>query len=115
MNSLNNKLWCEHCHTEYCVLESCQLECLNNKSIFAHIPDWYKWEREEVRKEIRSEKYYFEDEVILQHLENAKVGYKYLGKVRFVHDMNGLQLHGKLEDGTNLDFDSDPKNTIYSY
>ena len=117
MNFLNNKLWREHCHTEYYVLESCQLECLNNKSIFTHIPDWYKWEREEVRKEIRSETYYFEDEVILQHLENAKVGYKYLGKVRFVHDMNGLQLHGKLEDGTNFDFDNDPKNTpsIYFY
>ena len=44
MNSLNNKLWCEHYHTEYCFNESCQLECLNNKSIFIHIPDWYKWE-----------------------------------------------------------------------
>ena len=29
--------------------------------------------------------------------------------------MNGLQLHGKLEDGTNLDFDSDPKNTPSIY
>ena len=65
MNSLNNKLWCEYYHTEYYVNESCQLKCLNNDSIFTHIPDWYKWEREEVRKEIRSEKYYFEDEVIL--------------------------------------------------
>ena len=44
MNFLNNKLWREHCHTEYCVNESCQLECLSNKSIFTHIPDWYKWE-----------------------------------------------------------------------
>ena len=25
--------------------------------------------------------------------------------------MNGLQLHGKLEDGTNFDFDNDHKNT----
>ena len=29
--------------------------------------------------------------------------------------MNGLQLHGKLEDGTNFDFDNDPKNTPSIY
>ena len=110
MNSHETKLWCEHCKVEYFVNEYCQLECLNGEAKFTHIPDWYRWERTEVKKEVESGTYRFEDTVLLHHLEGVK-GYKYIGKVNFIHDMNGLHLNGILDDGSTFDFHNAPLNT----
>lgn len=43
---------------------------------YPHIPDWSKWERECVRKEIREGTYYFEDDVRVETLPGSKKFYK---------------------------------------
>lgn len=43
---------------------------------FSHIPDWSKWERECVRKEIREGTYYFEDTVRVETLPGSTKFYK---------------------------------------
>ena len=75
------------------------------EDVFSHVPDWYRWEREQVRKQVRDGLYIFEDTVRVEELVNCKdAGFIPLGEVRFTHDMNGFTLHGTLDDGTTFDF-----------
>lgn len=111
MHSEKTKLWCKECGVEYEMNEYGQLICQNAESKFTHAPDWYHWEREEVKKEIENGTYYFEDEVRLEHLESLRKGYKKIGYVSFVHDMTGLHLHGTLDNGEKFDLDNIPEST----
>jgi len=111
MQSDKMKIWCKDCGATYEINEYGQLICQTGKPKFTHIPDWYKWERDEVIKEVNSGTYYFEDDVRIEHLVNYQVGYRELGTIKFVHDMNGLHLHGTLLNGDTFDFDNDPINT----
>ena len=111
MRSKNAKLWCDNCGVEYEMNEYGQLICQNSESKFTHAPDWYRWEREEVNKEVESGIYYFEDEVVLMHLVSLRKGYIRLGKVNFKHDMRGLHVHGILDNGEVFKFDNLPQNT----
>lgn len=63
---------------------------------FSHIPDWYEWEREQVRKEVENGSYRFESDVTVDSLPNAK-GFIHLGQGRLIHDMRGFLLEGKYE------------------
>ena len=111
MQSKGTKLWCTECSATYEMNEYGQLVCLTDDAKFTHAPDWYRWEREEVKKEVEAGTYYFEDEVRIEHLDNYQVGYRNLGHVKFVHDMNGLHLHGTLDNGEEFHFDNEPINT----
>ena len=111
MRSEGTKLWCDECGATYEMNEYGQLICQTGKGKFMHAPDWYKWEREEVIKEVKNGTYYFEDEVRIEHLDNYQVGFRSLGNVKFVHDMNGLHLHGTLDNGEEFNFDNAPENT----
>ena len=111
MQSKGTKLWCSDCGVTYEMNEYGQLECLNAETKFSHAPDWYKWERAEVVKEIENGTYRFEDNVRLEYLVNYQVGFQELGTVKFVHDMTGIHLHGKLNDGMPFDFDNPCSNT----
>lgn len=111
MRSKGTKLWCTECKATYEMNIYGQLECLTGKAKFTHAPDWYRWEREEVKKEVEAGTYYFEDEVRIEHLDNYQVGYRNLGHIKFVHDMNGLHLHGTLDNGEEFHFDNAPINT----
>jgi hypothetical protein len=58
---------------------------------FSHIPDWYEWERANVRKEILDGKYHIEDTVEVDSLPNAK-GFINLGAGHVIHDNEGFTL-----------------------
>jgi 1-acyl-sn-glycerol-3-phosphate acyltransferase len=94
MMSDKNKLWCESCKKEWEMSEYGELSAANGETEFKHIPDWYEWEREQVRKEIESGKYKFESEVRIDSLPNAK-GFIDLGKGKLTHDVNGFILEGE--------------------
>ena len=66
------------------------------KTEFSHIPDWYEWEREEVRKEILAGQYLIEDDVIVDSLPNAK-GFIPLGDGHLKHDSNGFVLNYEIK------------------
>ena len=97
MDSKYTHLWCKECGAKYEMDVYGRLHCLTGEGKFEHVPDWYRWEREEVKKEVLAGSYYFEDVVRIEHLDNYQVGYNPIGNIRFVHDMNGLHLHGILK------------------
>ena len=35
-----------------------QLHCINGEETFTHVPDWYRYEREETNKEVENGTYY---------------------------------------------------------
>lgn len=111
MRSKGTKLWCCDCGATYEMNEYGQLICLTGEPKFTHAPDWYRWERNEVIKEVESGKYYFEDEVRIEHLDNYQVGFRKLGTIKFVHDMNGIHLHGTLDNGEEFNFDKHIEDT----
>lgn len=72
MDSKGTKLWCNACGKVWNMLETYQLEAEDGNTEFSHIPDWTKWERANVREEVRSGKYRFEADVRVRTLPNAK-------------------------------------------
>jgi len=96
MMSEGSRLWCEHCNKEWEMSEYGELSAVDGPTEFSHIPDWYEWERSQVREEIESGMYRFESEVLVDTLPNSK-GFIHLGKGRLVHDMNGFLLEGEYE------------------
>lgn len=91
MTSSGAILRCEHCGKKWFVNEYGELSALNGETEFSHIPDWFKWEKEEVAKEIASGNYYFEDEVEVDTLPGAK-GFYHHGTGNFYHSLDGFRL-----------------------
>ncbi len=60
---------------------------------FEHIPDWYAWEREEVRKEIESGIYCMKEKSDIIMLVNTDAVYR-VGEGILRHDINGFHLTG---------------------
>ena len=113
MDSKDNILFCKHCgkRWEYSTLG--ELKALEGETEFSHIPDWYEWERENVRKEVEAGKYYFESEVHVDALPNAEK-FLHLGKAKLIHDMDGFHLVGYYKENDEhykLDI---PSSTTYS-
>ena len=93
MSSLNSELFCKHCGVKYNLNEDGSLSCLNSESKFSAIPDWYRWERNEVKKEILDGSYFFEDDVEVYSMPNTSI--KKLGKGHISHTIeNGFVLNG---------------------
>jgi hypothetical protein len=93
MDSKDNILFCKKCGKKWEYSTLGELKALEGETEFSHIPDWYEWERENVRKEVESGKYYFESEVHVDALPNADK-FIHLGKGKLIHDMNGFHLEG---------------------
>ena len=93
MDSKGNKIWCNHCHKTYEMDVYGKLHATEGETEFSHIPDWYEFERSQVRKQIEEGAYQFEDDVIIDSLPNAK-GYIRLGEGHLKHDVNGFVLTG---------------------
>ena len=91
MYSEGTRLWCASCGKAWQMTELSQLVAEEGETEFSHIPDWTKWERENVRREVRSGTYRFEDEVTVHTLPNAKRFYDQ-GKGRLVQTVEGTRL-----------------------
>lgn len=89
-------IWCEECNKKWNMTEYGELEAVNAETEFKHIPDWYEWERSEVRKEIKQGIYNFESKVDVYSLPNAD-GYIYLGEGILRHNIKGFTLNGEYE------------------
>ena len=57
MKAGGTHLWCDHCGKEWEMTELGELRALEGETEFSHIPDWYEWERSNVRKEVREGRY----------------------------------------------------------
>ena len=84
-------LTCKNCGKVYTLDEFGYLQSEN--AAFNHIPHWYNWEREEVKKEIQEGRYRLEKQVSIGILKNTKALYM-VGEGVLVHDENGFKLTG---------------------
>ncbi|MEA4890333.1 MAG: lysophospholipid acyltransferase family protein [Clostridiaceae bacterium] len=91
MDSAGDKLWCNHCKKEWTLTELGNLKAVNGETEFEHIPDWYEFQRLEVRQQIEAGTYEVNDEVDVDALPNAK-GYINLGRGRLTHNLEGFKL-----------------------
>ena len=98
MNSQGNKIWCGHCGKEWVLSELGELSAVQGETEFSHIPDWYEFERSQVRKQVEEKTYAWAGDVIVDSLPNSK-GYIRLGKGRLTHGMDGFTLEGDFESG----------------
>ena len=95
-------VWCNACGHKWEMDGYSRLHAVEGETYFEHVPDWYLWERECVRKEVESGEYKFEDAVRVTHHINTHT-MKYEGTVRCVHDKNGFTFSGKLDDGSEFE------------
>lgn len=94
MDSKGSELFCTACGKRWNWNEDGKLEALNGETEFAHIPDWFEWERTQVREQIENGTYSFSDEVEVYSLPRV-LRYIPLGKAKLTHDCeNGFILHG---------------------
>ena len=93
MDSDKNRIWCRQCGKEWIMSELGELKAVSGVTEFSHIPDWYEFERGQVRKQIEEKTYEFSDDVIVDSLPNAK-GYIRLGHAKLSHNMDGFHLEG---------------------
>lgn len=107
---------CPHCGAEYSMLsKGIQLTCSacgkswtmseygdlcadSGETEFSHIPDWYEWERENVRAEVESGTYAITCPVRVASLPNSH-GYISLGEGTMTHDMDGFRVNVSGEYG----------------
>ena len=110
MSSSGTILQCDHCGKKWNLDEGGNLSALEGKTEFAHIPDWYEWERSNVRKEIEDGTYHFECDTHVDILPKDR--YIPIGKAHLVHDMSGFTLKGT-HDGKDYEVKW-PASELYS-
>lgn len=87
-------LGCSHCGHKWELTELGQLRALDKETVFSHPPTWYEWQRENVRREVESGEYSFEDEVDVFSLPNTS-NFIDLGKAKLTHSMEkGFVIEG---------------------
>ena len=99
MDSSGTRLWCGHCGKAWTLSPLGVLSAVDGETEFSHVPDWYEFQRAEVRRQIDEGTYKICDDVDIDSLPNAR-GYINLGKGRLTHDRNGFRLEA--------DFGSEP-------
>lgn len=87
------KLSCHDCGKEYVMDEYGVMKARSGKTEFAHIPDWYDWERECVRRDIEEDKYSVDLPVDIVMTVTDHKFYR-VGEGRLKHDKNGFVLDG---------------------
>ena len=95
---------CLECGAEYELDEYGELIATKGESDFTHVPDWYKWERDEVRREIESGEYRLDIPVDLW-ISTDTSGVYGVGEGRLVHTADGFRLTGA--DGE-IDYEHKP-------
>ena len=98
MISVNNELRCGECGKVWEMSELGELRAQTGETEFSHIPDWYEWERSNVRREVENGTYSFESQVRVESLPNAKGFVKFSEPGYLTHNMDGFTLTGICEN-----------------
>ncbi len=99
MRSEGTKLICSSCGKSWTMSEYGELKADEGETEFTHIPDWYEWERANVRAEVQSGTYSTgELEVHVNSLPNADK-FISIGTGTMVHDMDGFKVKVTDSDG----------------
>ncbi len=113
MASKGANLFCSACGKTWRYTELGELQAEQGETEFSHIPDWYEWERENVRREVENGTYDSgELPVTVRSLPNAK-RFILLGEGILRHDMNGFAVRGTDGDGDPFEMVK-PVESLYS-
>ena len=94
MRSSGTEIYCEDCKKRWTLGEDGTLLANEGETEFDHIPSWFSWEREEVKREIVEGRYGFSDEVDVHSLPGCWK-FEALGKATLTHDAErGFTLEG---------------------
>lgn len=104
-------LTCHACGKQYELDEYGFMKAVEGEAEFAHIPDWYAWERECVKQEIIDKKYSLSVDVDIYMLVDTKCLYK-VGEGHLTHNDEGFNLVGC--DGK-LNYSQKPKGSYSLY
>ena len=85
MATEGTEIFCKHCGKRWHMEENGQLRALEGETEFPHIPDWFQWEREQVRRQIENGTYSYEDELDVYSFPRC---YRFipLGKAKVRHN-----------------------------
>lgn len=86
-------LTCHGCGKIYELTELGYLQATDGDSAFTHVPDWYAWQREQVRQELENGTYRMEVDVKIGMLVDYKALYM-VGEGKLIHDEKGFCLTG---------------------
>ena len=113
MSSSGAVLKCDHCGKTWTMDVYGKLHADSGETEFEHIPDWYEWERKNVREEVANGTYSTGVlDVTVESLPNARK-FIPLGSGTMVHDMNGFRVKVTSEDGTVYTMEK-PVPSLYS-
>lgn len=87
------KITCLGCNKEYELKENGKLSAKNGQTEFEFVPDWYAWERAEVRKEIERGEYLLDTDVGIKMLVDSRSIYS-VGEGHLKHTKDGFELTG---------------------
>lgn len=105
------QLRCEACGEEWELTETGFLKNVSGETKYDHVPDWYAWERDCVRRELERGEYSLDAEVEIGMMVDMKAIYM-VGEGRFTHDAGGFHLTGC--DGK-LDYSQKPLSSYSLY
>ena len=88
MDSRGAELFCTECGKRWVWQEDGFLRAVEGETEFDHIPDWFEWERQQVKKQIEDGTYSFTDEVDVWSLPRV-LRYIPLGKAKLTHTIEG--------------------------
>ena len=94
MISKNSTLSCGSCGKAWDMSELGELRAQTGDTEFSHIPDWYEWERLNVRKEVLEGTYLSESSVRVESLPNDSRFIVFEERWQLTHDMDGFRLTG---------------------
>lgn len=93
MEGKGTLLTCHHCGKQYELTPLGELKALEGETEISHIPDYYRWEREQVRQEILDGTYELDTDVDIAMQVDFKAIYM-VGEGHLTHDRNGFTLTG---------------------
>ena len=93
MLGVGTTLTCKHCGKAWELDEYGYLKATAGETEFSHVPDWYAWERECVRREIEANTYALDLAVEIYVLTDTKCLY-HVGEGNLTHTRAGFHLTG---------------------
>ncbi len=93
MEGVGATLTCHHCGKVWEMDELGQLQPKEGDTPFCHIPQWFSWQRQEVRKELEEDTYRLDIDVDIGMLVDRKALYM-VGSGHLTHTAEGFTLTG---------------------
>lgn len=93
MEGRGTHLTCHHCGKRWELTPYGKLQAANGETELSHIPDYYRWERQQVRQEISEGRYRLDTDVQIAIQVDYKAVYL-VGQGHLTHDSSGFTLTG---------------------